>query len=178
MNHSERKSIAIGLLFLSGAFALKWWYRTATVDELGFMLAPVSKLVSLITGSPSTYTEGQGHLFPHLAILIDRSCSGINFLVIAVASLTLLWMHRLHAGAAWPLLALLIPAGAWALAILANTGRILLLVQLDRFGLHPGHTMHQGLGAFFFLASLLLSCIVFDRFLHHHSAHRTTCAHH
>ena len=174
MPTDKRKTIILGVLLLAAAFALKWWYRSATVDQLGFVLTPVTRLIHAFTGAPSTFIPGQGHLFVDLGILIDRSCSGINFLIIATASFTFLWLRRIDGGCARPILATVIVLGAWALTILANTGRILLMVQLEDFDLHLNATLHEALGAFFFLASLLLASLAFDRLLpHHHDAHTT-----
>lgn len=171
MSTDKRKTILLGALLLTGAFALKWWYRTATVEQLGFMLTPVSKLIGGITGSTGSFVHGQGYLFPGLGILIDRSCSGVNFLIIATASFTFLWLRRVDGGCARPILVCTILIGAWVLTVIANTGRILFMIHLERFGLHPGPTVHEALGAFFFLASLLLASLAFDRLIpsHHHA---------
>lgn len=174
MSTDKRKTVLLGVLLLAAAFALKWWYRTATVEQLGFVLTPVTTLISLLTGAASTLVAGQGHLFPELGIVIDRSCSGINFFIITTASFTFLWLRRSDAGCSRSILATIIVIGAWALTILANTGRILLMVHLDDFGLHVGPSVHEALGAFFFLASLLLASLAFDRLLPHKRHAHTT----
>lgn len=174
MSSDKRKTIVVGVLLLAATFALKWWYRTATVEQLGFVLTPVTTFINLLTGAASMFVPGQGHLFPELGILIDRSCSGINFLIITTASFTFLWLRRIDGGRSRPILATVIIIAAWMLTILANTGRILLMVHLDDFGLHVGPTVHEALGAFFFLATLLLASLAFDRLLpRHHHAHTT-----
>lgn len=165
MTPDKRKTIAIAILLLAGAFALKWWYRTATVDQLGFVLTPVTTFIGLFTGTTGTFVPEQGHLFGELGIVVDRSCSGINFLIIATATFTFLWLRRPDGGCARPIMTALIVLGSWGLTVLANTGRVLLMVYLDRYGLHPGPTVHEALGAFFFLASLLLASLAFDRIL-------------
>ncbi|MBL7950577.1 MAG: exosortase K [Flavobacteriales bacterium] len=174
MSTDKRKTIVLGMLLLAAAFALKWWYRTATVEQLGFVLTPVTTLISLLTGVTSTFVPGQGHLFPELGIVIDRSCSGINFLIITTASFTFLWLRRTDGGCSRTMLATVVVIAAWVLTVLANTGRILFMVHLEEFGFHFGPTVHEALGAFFFLASLLLASLAFDRLLpRHHHAHTT-----
>lgn len=172
MTTDKRKTLLLGALLLAAAFALKWWYRTATVEQLGFVLTPVTTLIHTLTGAERTFVVGQGHLFPTLHILIDRSCSGINFLIIATAALTFLWLRRVDGGCGRPLFALLIALSAWGLTIITNTGRILLMIHLDRLGLHGNAILHEALGAFFFLASLLFASVAFDRLLSR-TNHRT-----
>lgn len=174
MYTDKRKTIVLGALLLAAAFALKWWYRTATVEQLGFVLTPVATFISLLTGASHSFVPGQGHLFPDLGILIDRSCSGVNFLIIATASFTFQWLRRADAGCARPILVIIIGIGAWVLTMLANTGRILSMVHLEKLGAHLGPTAHEALGAFFFLATLLLASLALDRLLaHHRNAHVT-----
>jgi len=64
-------------------------------------------------------------------------------------------------------LALLSMAGAYALTILTNTGRILLMVRLEHVQLHLAPRSHEAVGAFFFLAALLLASLLLDHLLHH-----------
>ena len=154
-------------LLLLAAFALKWWYRTATLDDLGFVLKPVTALLGLLTGEPYSRIQDTGYLFPGLGIMIDRSCSGVNFLVITTATFAFIVLKNINGGCARPLLALLSMAGAYALTILTNTGRILLMVRLEHVQLHLAPRSHEAVGAFFFLAALLLASLLLDHLLHH-----------
>lgn len=172
MPTDKRKTLVLGVLLLAAAFALKWWYRTATVEQMGFVLTPVTTLISLLSGSPSTFVAGQGHLFPELGVLIDRSCSGVNFLIITMAAFTFLWLRRVDGGCGRPFFVGFVIIGSWVLTVMANTGRILLMIHIQQFGFHLGPTVHEALGAFFFLASLLLASIAFDRLLPRHPTPR------
>lgn len=157
--------IGLAVVLLGAAFALKWWYRAAGVDELYFVLKPVATLVGLLSGEPWTLVPGEGYVFPGIRVLIDRSCSGINFLVIAAASFAFLVLRRTDAGCSAPLLAVLAVCGAYVLTILVNSGRILVLIALQRLALPVSPVMHEAIGAFFFLAGLLLAALLFDRHL-------------
>jgi exosortase K len=159
--------ILLACLLLGAAFALKWWYRTAALDDLGFVLKPVTALLGLLTGEPYSRIQDTGYLFPGLGILIDRSCSGVNFFVITTATFAFIVLKNINGGCARPLLALLSMAGAYALTILTNTGRILLMVRLEHVQLHLAPRAHEAVGAFFFLAALLLASLLLDHLLHH-----------
>jgi exosortase K len=152
-------------MMLTAAFALKWWYRSATVDELAFVLLPTTTIVGLLANEAWTFIAGEGFLFPGSGILIDRSCSGVNFLVITAATFAFVILRHRDAGCGRPLLALLAVAGAYGLTVLANSGRILTLMGLERIQLHLSPAAHEVLGAFFFLASLLLATLLLQHII-------------
>lgn len=156
-------------LLLLAAFGLKWWYRTATVEELGFVLRPVVTLVGLISGESWTFSSEQGYLLPTLNVLIDRSCSGVNFFVITAATFAVIVLKNTNGGRARPLQAVIAAIAAYGLTILANTGRILVMIRLDHLQLHPSPRVHEAIGAFFFLFALLLATLALDRLISRHT---------
>ena len=158
-------------LLLVAAFGLKYWYRTASVEDLGFVLRPVVTLVGLISGEGWTFSSEEGYFFPTLHVMIDRSCSGVNFFVITAATFAFIVLKNAYGGCARPLLALVSAIAAYALTILANTGRILVMIRLDHMQIHPSPRVHEAIGAFFFLFALLLATLALDRSLsRHHTA--------
>jgi exosortase K len=165
MPRDRRATLLLTALLLAAAFALKWWYRSATAHELGFVLRPVSALVQAMTGADPVAEADGGYLFPALRIRIDRSCSGINFLVIATAAFALIILKRTDGGCARPLLAVLAAAGAYLLTIVVNSGRITGMALAQQHGLHLAPRAHEAVGAFFFLAALLPAALLLDRSL-------------
>jgi exosortase K len=162
---SRMARIVLATILLGFAFAVKWWYRTASVDDLGFVLRPVAALTGAFTGEAWTYMPGQGYWFPGLRVLIDGSCSGINFLIITTATFAFLILRRPGMGCSAPLLAVIATSGAYLLTIVTNAGRILTMIHVQRAGLLPGPTAHEALGAFFFVLALLAAALLLDRFL-------------
>jgi exosortase K len=162
---SRLKTIVLALVLLGTAVAVKWWYRTATLDDLAFVLRPVAEAITLFTGSPWTLVPAEGYVFRELGMVIDRSCSGINFLVIVWITFAFLLVRRSAAGCVAPYMAVIAGAGAYVLTLLANTGRILCLVALEQQGHHAGPKQHEALGAFFFISILLLASLALDRSL-------------
>jgi exosortase K len=153
------------LLAMSPALLLKWFQRGWDSDDLHFLLYPVQALVALFRGQASTYLAGEGYLFQ--GFLIEKSCAGLNFLVIVWAALAWLSFQneqpRFKQVSAW---LWSIPLG-YGLCILANTFRILSALLLLRVpGLH-GPNVHEALGVLVYLSILLLSCTLFHHFLNH-----------
>lgn len=165
MTRDRRLTLLLGVIMLVAALGLKWWYRTAGTEELGFMLEPVSMLVGLLTDSASTYTPEEGYTFHALAIRIDRSCSGVNFLIIALASFAVLILRRADGGCARPFLLFLAVPTAYVLAMVANTSRIVSTLVLQRFDLLAAPHAHEAFGAFVFIGFLLLAVLLFHRAL-------------
>lgn len=165
MPRDRRLTLLIGALLLALAFAVKSWYRSATVEELGFMLRPVSRLVEWGTGSASSFSPDLGFTFPSLHIRIDRSCSGVNFLIIAIAALTLLIIRRADGGCARPVLVLLALPLAYLVAVVANASRIICLAAAKPYGLFTAPRAHEAFGAFVFLAFLMAAVMMVHRAL-------------
>lgn len=163
---ARHRTTLLALVLLAMAVGLKWWYRTATPDDLAFVLRPVAAAISALTGAPYTFVPGEGYVFRALGMVIDRSCSGINFLAITWATFAFLLLRRHAAGCVAPYMALLAGALAYALTLFANTGRILTLVKVQAIGYHLGQKQHEAVGAFFFIAILLLASLLLDRSLH------------
>lgn len=84
------------LLALTVAYGAKRFYSSASVDELGFVLAPTAKLVEAWFGLPFTFEHGIGYTNLELAVAVTKACSGVNFLIIAFVSLVLGFTSRLQ----------------------------------------------------------------------------------
>lgn len=118
--------IAIGSAALLTAFALKYHYSTATVNDLRWVLAPTAYLVETVTGIGFRFESYSGYLCDDRTFLIAASCSGVNFLIIAF--LMLVAVRLLRPEAKLPTLPIAF-AGAYATTILANTTRIVIALQ-------------------------------------------------
>ena len=51
-------------------------------SHLNFLLRPIKCLVEVITGENAIYSTENGYYFEVLKVVIDKSCSGFNFLLI------------------------------------------------------------------------------------------------
>ncbi len=66
-------------------FLLKLFQRDSVVDDLLWILAPISKMVTFFCGIGFEYRPGTGFVSLNNIIVINKSCSGINFGTILIA---------------------------------------------------------------------------------------------
>ena len=155
----------VALCIVACAFvALKLIYRSLSAEQLEIMLRPVAEFTGFVTGSTVVNTGDRGFLLPGIDILIDRSCSGFNFMTICFVLLSLQAIRHFKK---LSLMLLSIPAAltlAYILMMIANTSRVLISVmvqhQLDGI-LQPGphYKAHHATGVFtylFFLITIFL----------------------
>jgi exosortase K len=127
----RRLDLALVAATLAGAYAVKSWFSDASVDALGFVLAPTAAVVELVLGTPFHAEAGVGYLSREHAFVIAKPCAGVNFLVVAVcaAVVGLVGTRRTAAGK------LLLVAGSvlagWVATIAANATRIAVAVTLQ-----------------------------------------------
>jgi exosortase K len=81
---------------LGGALSLKFYYSTATVNQLRWILAPTTTLVEMVTGSRFEFESHAGYMKSDHTFLIAASCAGINFLITSFLMLSLrkVWKDR------------------------------------------------------------------------------------
>lgn len=138
----------------------KLWFRNADNSDLSFLLTPTNWLIELFTASKSEFRPQSGYHFEGLNFLIDKSCSGFNFLLISFLMVTYLLanVRKLKS-------LLIIPVAiitAYAITILANVSRIasyIILLQnnITKF-IDPNNTwLHRTEGILVYLAFLIIS---------------------
>jgi exosortase K len=99
MNQRPLIRIAQLVAVLGGAVGLKFYYSTATVNQLRWILAPTTFLVELVTGSRFEFESHAGYMKSDHTFLIAASCAGVNFLITSFLMLSLrkLWKDRSRA---------------------------------------------------------------------------------
>jgi exosortase/archaeosortase family protein len=138
----------------AGIFVLlKYLHTCLGTDDLYFLLAPVNRVVALVTNSQAIYTEENGYFHAALNIYIDKSCSGFNFWILCF----MIGIFRA---------ARLI---SWLITVFVNASRILTAIFLQQlspdFMKSQQHWAHQTTGIFIYLFFLLLFYWLFDRTL-------------
>src|SRR5256714_11049531 len=151
---------------LACALSLKWFYSTATVDQLRWILWPTTKLVELVTGAQFEFESRAGYMNSEHTFLISASCAGVNFLITAFVMLALrkLWKDR-NEKTRWrviPIAAVL----AFVATIVTNTVRISLALQMlgaqRRNRWLNAEELHRLEGILVYFGFLLLLFVVVD----------------
>jgi len=161
--------VALVAVALAAAYALKRHYSDDGVDQLAWILAPTAALVELATGTQFVHETGIGYLGRESFFIIAKPCAGVNFLIVAFAASvfafvrgrrTLLGKLALVAGSF---------AGAYAAALVANTIRIAIAVELQprlaELGAAARERVHHAEGVVVYLVALLLCFVAARRVL-------------
>lgn len=153
----------IGCAVLLG---LKLFYRSASADDLKWMLAPVSWWAGILSCTSFTYVPMAGYVSHSREFIIAPSCSGMQFWLIAIAVTLFSYVHRMptrKTGVVWSAASIMF---SWLYTIFVNGIRIVLSVYLplrfharglftDRFTPEKLHTMT---GTAVYFSALMLLC--------------------
>lgn len=150
------------------ALALKFYYSTATPDELRWILAPTTFFVELLSGERFEFESYAGYMSSDRRFVIAVPCAGVNFLITAFLMLALrrLWRERFR-GVGWsmiPLAAVL----AYGATLVANTARIWLALEMRARAVEvsglTNNQLHRLEGIVVYFGFLLLLFLVVERF--------------
>lgn len=139
---------------------LKFLFSYISSDGLLFLLQPTNYIVEVISNSKSQYISQQGYYNNTLNILINKSCSGFNFLLMCYLMLVFLIVGKLKNRAykivSLPILLLF----SYFLTIFANSSRIIMSIMVRDLGfeypvIHTGW-LHQLQGGFVYLFFLII----------------------
>ena len=158
--------IALWVVVLLCAFALKQYYSRASANQLLWILAPTTELVELVSGTSFEFESYAGYISSDRSFLIAPSCAGVNFLIAAFLMLSARKLLRDESpGTAWRF----IPAAAliaYLVTLVANTVRIVIALRLGRLpeirGLNP-YQLHRVEGIFVYFGFLLLLFVVSEK---------------
>ncbi len=122
------------LVVLLCALGLKYFYSTASPDQLRWILAPTTLLVELLSGRSFEFESHAGYMSSDHRFLIAASCAGVNFLLTAFLMLSLrkLWRDRMQS-TSWRVIPIS-AAFAYIATLIANTIRICIALELQQ---HP-----------------------------------------
>ncbi len=136
-------------------------WSVASFNHLLFFLKPTSWLVQLLSGETAQVIPEQGFRFSSYSMIIGRSCSGINFMVICSGLLLLMVVRKFTSFKTQLLLFPLALIISWIATILVNTARILISVAAQVYGNffledRPHYFIHQLVGIACYLFFLIL----------------------
>ena len=162
INHLIEKSQfanrnAIIAWIIAGLFiVLKLWLLQSNPEFFVFLITPVKTFVELQSGADSIFLDGCSYYFPDLQIVIDKSCSGANFLIL---SFLLLFYHILMLCQNYWLRIVILPlimGLAYLFTITVNTSRIVISILLNEVFHGTASWFHEFQGAFIYLSFFIL----------------------
>ncbi|MBN1181867.1 MAG: exosortase K [Bacteroidales bacterium] len=155
---------AAGLFIL-----LKFSFTLADNNDLTFLIKPTDKLVGLLTGSHSVYLTDRGYYHENLNIIIDKSCSGFNFLILCFLLFTYMTVKHFDKTLSKIMTIPTALIGAYLLTIFVNTSRIFasIVVLAHTKNIFPNqqHIIHEAIGIITNLTFLILAYILIEKFL-------------
>lgn len=158
------------ILAISIFTLLKFWYNSASVDELSFILAPTSKILAFITNSETTFISGKGYLHYHTNIMLVKSCSGFQFGILCFAMLNWLLLSYTKSTAEKTCSIAVSLIIAYFVTIFTNASRILLALFSQKgaeifISDQPHSFIHEVIGTITYITSLVLIYITVEYLL-------------
>ncbi len=145
------------------ALGLKFYYSTATPDELRWILAPTTLLVELLSSKSFEFESLTGYMSSDRMFVIAAPCAGVNFLITSFVLLNLrrLWRDGLQT-VRWryiPVAAVL----AYAATLVANTMRIWIALHPVKVSWLTANQLHRLEGILVYFGFLLLLFMLTER---------------
>jgi exosortase K len=159
--------------------ALKFYYASASADQLRWILAPTTVFVELVTGTSFKFESHAGYLSRDRSFLIAPACAGVNFLITAFLMLSVRRLLRdrsasvgsdIASDKTWGFIAVAALV-AYLVTLVANTARIVVALRLG--ALHLGRApetsylnrdeLHRVEGILVYFGFLLLFYVISEK---------------
>lgn len=158
--------VAVGLFVL-----LKIGFSFADNYDLAFLLKPTDKLVGLVFGSQSVFLADHEFFHEKINIVIEKSCSGFNFLILSFVLFVYLGLKyfdkHLHKILTIPTALLC----AYLFTVFVNASRIIasIVVRNQTIGIFPEKQplIHEIVGITTNFSFLVLAYYLTEKFLKH-----------
>lgn len=147
------------LVFCIG-FAFKWYFTKLDVEYSVWLLKPTTIWVEQITGFDFEFIQQEGYVCTQILpiTIIDKSCSGLNFWLMALLLGAFVLQKKVTDGLRFFYCFMVVFGLAWLITIIANTGRIVFSIKF--LPLLPSSIeyaqSHLLLGIFIYVTTLIL----------------------
>jgi exosortase K len=112
------------------AFGMKRYYTIARADDLRWILSPTAQVVGAMTGTALGWQPQEGYFSRDRLFLIEKSCTGINFMVAAFGMLTFALLHRAGSGRSAARVLSVSLLASYLAVVLVNAVRIAIAIWL------------------------------------------------
>ncbi len=150
-------------------FAFKWYFTNLDVEYSVWLLKPTTIWVEQITGLDFEFIQNEGYVCTQILpiTIIDKSCSGLNFWLMALLLGAFVLYKKVINFQRFFYVFIAVFSLAWLITIIANTGRIVVSIKiLPSLTPHIDYSQsHLLLGIFIYVTMLILyylglSCLV------------------
>ena len=139
------------MLFLN----LKYVFTFFDNDDMLFILKPVNILFSLFTGHIAEYSSETGYFYDKLNIIIDKSCSGYNFMLLTFVLVYTGILKYISSDRTKYLSLPVVMIIAYIYTIIVDISRIIISYLIQRKMAFHNEWMHEVTGIFVYLFALI-----------------------
>jgi exosortase K len=143
---------------LGVAWGLKDFYSHARFEELRWVMAPTRRMVEWLSDVRFEIEAGQGYLSRDHRFAIVPACAGINFMIVAFASLVCGLAHTCRGMRARLVLLASSGLAAWSATVVATSARIACVMRIHEAGISTGPlsavALREAVGAAIYLIFL------------------------
>lgn len=161
----DKKNIPFYILIIFIFLILKLIFSFLNTNEIIFLLKPTNKLVEIFTGQNSFFIPNEGYFYENLNIIINKSCSGFNFLLLCFVMLSFSALKFLVSTYKKLIFILLIFIFSFIFTIFVNASRInfsIVLSNKSSFDFNNISWLHQAEGIFVYLFFLVAIYLFFE----------------
>ena len=173
MNWFRKKDILIYTLLIMGVILAKLYHQRADSEDLIWILQPTVWLVTLFGGLSFELVQ-EGYFINYTqSIIIDKSCSGMNFMIITICMLSFSYLPKLPFKAIFLIFFIIL---SYLFTVFVNSCRIIQSIWAqdifsEKLNLAPA-MIHEMQGIFMYLFFLTL-LYLFSQFVFKHSMKKT-----
>ena len=148
------------IFYLTGflaLFGMKYFYSRATVNSFTWILAPTVWWVQTLSGIPFHFVPYEGYVNHTHQFVIALSCSGLQFMIITIATLLFPFVHQMNTNRKKLFWMASTFTASYILTIVVNAIRILLSIYLP--GIMARHVQQKSLPGSFLTPARLHTLI-------------------
>jgi exosortase K len=152
---------------LFAALAVKYYYSLADAEHLGWILAPVARMVTMLSGMNFEWDLHSGFVNHSHSVVIAPACAGVNFLIICFATIFFTFVSRMKGIGAKCFWFGVSVITAYMVTVFTNTMRIIISIILYEAPIYGGWVtpgrLHQLAGIFTYILVLVGTCLIVER---------------
>ena len=151
MKKSQVIALAVAALVV---VAGKEYYRTASPEDLRWILAPTVHAVTALGCGHFTFDPGAGWLDPQLGFAIVPACAGLHFALAAFLALVIGSLGGIRDLRSCAIRLCAAAAIAYTATLVVNTIRIAIAIRMHRMDLANSEELHRLEGTIVYLGGL------------------------